>query len=355
MAFPSRAEGPWGAPALRAVRERVADGWPPGLTVLTGDDLYHLDHAQEAILAALCPDRSDPFLWSVFGDSPISAGALVGAARSMGLFAARRVVFLRDVAALDGEPEPLAAYAAAPPRGSFLLVRAPKLDRKRKLHKTLAESGRLLTFRAPESDAELAELARLVAGLAKERGCALTAEAASLLVAVCGAEVNRIAKELDKASAWVGEDRPSAPLSAAAIRELLAGAALLTGWELADALLARDRAGALRAARALAVAGDEPIRVVGGLAYRVRALVQAKAMSARGARGDEIVRTVRGGWFFRGALEAGVARYTLAEALAMPGRLLAADRAFKSRSIDKGAVLEALVAGLTAPAAGGDR
>jgi DNA polymerase-3 subunit delta len=355
MAFPSRAEGPWGAPALRAVRERLTAGWPPGLTVLTGDDLYHLDRAQEAILGALCPDRTDLYQWSVFGDTPVSAQALVGAARSMGMFAARRVVFLRDVASLEGEAEPLAAYAAAPPAGSFLLVRAPKLDRKRKLHKTLAEAGRLLTFRSPESDAEIAELSRVVSGLAKERGCALTPEAAGLLVAVCGSDVARIALELDKAASWLGGEGLSRPVSAEAIRELLAGAALLTGWELADALLARDRAAALQAARALADAGEEPIRVVGGLAYRVRALVQAKALAARGARGEEIVRAVRGAWFFRDALQAGMARYTLAEALAMPGRLLAADRAFKSRSIGKGAVLEVLVSELTAPASGGPR
>ena len=41
------------------------------------------------------------------------------------------------------------------------------------------------------------------------------------------------------------------------------------------------------------------------------------------------------------------------ELLAMPGRLLEADRSFKSRSLDKGAVLEALVLGLTAAVPGG--
>jgi DNA polymerase III delta subunit len=56
-------------------------------------------------------------------------------------------------------------------------------------------------------------------------------------------------------------------------------------------------------------------------------------------------------WYFRDALAAGLRRYTLPELLAMPWRLLEADRSFKSRSLDKGAVLEALVARLTAPPA----
>jgi hypothetical protein len=39
------------------------------------------------------------------------------------MFASRRVVFLRDIAGLEGDPEPLAAYGGAPPR-QFLIVRA---------------------------------------------------------------------------------------------------------------------------------------------------------------------------------------------------------------------------------------
>jgi len=235
------------------------------------------------------------------------------------------------------------------------VVRAPKLDRKRKLHKALAESGLLLTFRPADPGAEGEELARAIASLAAERGFSLADSAARLLVAVCGSDLHRIARELDKTAAWLGDQGSKAAVSAETIRDLVAGAALLTGWELADAVLARDRERGLAAARALADAGEEPIRVVGGLAYRVRALVQARAMAERRARPDDILRAVRGAWFFRDALQAGIARRTLEETLAMPGRLLAVDRALKSRSIDRRALLEVLVADWTAPEAGGPR
>jgi hypothetical protein len=43
----------------------------------------------------------------------------------------------------------------------------------------------------------------------------------------------------------------------------------------------------------------------------------------------------------------------MTELLAMPGRLLEADRSFKSRSLDRSAVLEALVLGVTAPSTEG--
>jgi len=351
MAFAARAEGPWGGRVLRDVLARLANGWPAGLTVLTGDDLYHLDLAQSAILSHLVPDRSDAFAWTVLGDGPIAAGSLAVAASSSGMFATRRVVFLRDVASLEGEPEPLAAWAKSPPKDGHILVRAPKLDRKRKLHKVLAESGTCLTFRLPASNVEDKELLREIAALAASSGLVLDDDAMDLLVAVCGRDVNRIRQEIDKLAAWRGTSPDGKKVGAGAIRELVAGSALLTGWELADALLERDRAKALAAARRLCDGGAEPIRTLGGLAFRARALIQAKGLTERGVSNNDAIGAARA-WFFREALARGMERYALPEALAMPGRLLAADRTFKSRSIDKGAVLEATVAALTAPPAG---
>jgi DNA polymerase-3 subunit delta len=348
MAGASRPEGVWGGAALRQVAASLARGWAPGLTVLTGDDHYHLDRAQAAILDQLVPDPADAFGLSVVGDEPITTQAIVGAARSAGMFAARRVVLLKDVASLEGDPEPLAAYAKKPPADSYLVVRAPKLDRKRKLHKALAEAGACLTFRLPASEREVVELVSEASGLARTRGLALEGDAAALLVDVCGHDLNRIASEIEKISIWQGTGEGGrVPVDAALIRDLVAGSTMLTGWELADALTRRDRPAALAAARRLLDAGDEPIKIVGGLASRARSLLRAKAMTERGAPAKDVVDEARA-WYFREALAVGVRRYALAELLAMPARLLEADRTFKSRAIDKGAVLETLVARLTA-------
>ena len=350
MASASPAAGPWGGAALKAVLAGIQKGWPPGLTVLTGDDLYHLDHAQSRILEHLVPDTGDAFGVSIFGDEPISTGALVGSARSTGMFASRRVVFLRDVASLEGDPEPLSAYAASPGRESFLIVRAPKLDRKRKLHKALAEAGTCLTFRAPAGEAEYKALAAEMSAIAGARGVRLAAPAAGLLLDVFGPDLNRIASELDKLAIWLGaEAKDARPVEAATLRELIAGSEILTGWELADAVTERDAAGAAAAARRLLDSGKEPIVILGGLASRARSLLRAKAMTEAGAPPKAVIDGARA-WYFRDALSKGLKRYTLRELLDMPARFLEADRCLKSRALDKGAVVETLVSDLTAPA-----
>ena len=348
MAFASRSEGPWGGAVLKAALAELRRGWPPGLTVLTGDDLYHLDLALSAILDRLVPDGTRAFGLSIVGDAPMSTGALVGQARSSGMFATRRVVLLRDIACLEGDPEPLVAYGSAPPPESYLIVRAPKLDRKRKLHKALAEAGRCLAFRAPANDAAREELAVELQAMARTRGFKLESNAVELLLEVCGSDLSRIAMELDKLAVWLGPDAAGAPVGAAVLRELVAGTGLISGWELADALTERDAARAVAAARRLLDAGEEPIRILGGLASRARSLLRAKAMTEAGAAPKAVVDAARA-WYFRDVLSKGLRRYTMRELLAMPGRLLEADRSFKSRSLDRSAVLEALVLGLTAP------
>lgn len=347
MAFAARSEGPWGGAALKTALAKLERGWPPGLTVLTGDDLYHLDQAQAAILSSLVPEGAGSFGLSVVGDDAITTGALVGAARSTGMFAARRVVLLRDIAGLEGDPEPLAAYASRPGSDSYLIVRAPKLDRKRKLHKVLAEAGICLAFRAPSNAAGFKDLMAEIATMAAARGLSLEERAIALLPAACGPDLNRIAAELDKLALWQGADAAKGTaIGVGAVRDLVAGSVQLSGWELADALTERDVAGALGATRRLLDAGEEPIRMVGGLASRARALLKAKAMVEAGASPQAVVDAARA-WYFREGLAKGVKRYALAELLAMPARLLEADRTFKSRSLDKGAVLESLVLGLT--------
>ena len=76
---------PSGLKVLQGVRRRLAaaGGWPAGLTVLTGADLYHLDAAQRALHQALVPAGEGAFVLTTFGDEPVAAGEIVAAARSM--------------------------------------------------------------------------------------------------------------------------------------------------------------------------------------------------------------------------------------------------------------------------------
>jgi DNA polymerase III subunit delta len=330
-----------GRAVLAGVRDALERGWPEGLTVLTGEDRYHLDAAQAEILAHL--DGGDPSAYgrTVFGDEEVDVARVVGAARARGMFSPRRVVFVRDVAALRGDPDDLESYLADPPDGSYLLVRAVKLDRKRKLHQLLASSRGFLEFETGPAS----ELIRETIEMGRDRGLALDQGGAAFLVEACLSDLHRVASELEKIRSYVG-DAANFRVDASVVREVAAASSLPSGWEIADAVLERSTKDALRAARKAIEAGEEPIRIVGGLAWRARTMLQAKALLASGMGRRDVVAAVRA-WAFEHALLEGLARYSLAELLAFPARLLRADRELKSASLPGGTILESLVLDLT--------
>ncbi len=330
-----------GPAALRACLAELQDGWSAGLTVLTGGDLYHLDRAQRALIETLVPQGTQGFALTVFGEQRVDIGTVVAAARSAGMFAERRVVLVRDVEALEGEPDALVAYATDPPRSSHLLVRAPGLDRRRKLHKALVDHGRELSFEAAGIQ-QAVTLAADVQALAGAKGLDVERQAAVMLAEICAGDFQRIENELEKLRAWTASSATSA-VTPELLREVGAGSAALSGWEVASALLRCDRAGALAALCRLLDAGDEPLRLLGGLAYRSRTMLQARALIARGLPPERAASQARIWGERPGAAAAGLPSYDMADVLRFPRLLLEADRTLKSRSLAPRAVLAAMV------------
>jgi DNA polymerase III delta subunit len=337
--------GPWGGALLDQVRSRLSEGWPDGLTTMTGDDLYHLDRAQELLLDRLAPDRKDGFTLTVLSDGKRRIEEVVSAASSMGMFSPSRVVLVRDVSVLEGDPAALDAFVESPPSRAFLIVRAPKLDRKRKLHQSLTR-GTLLAFRPPETPAERSALLAEVVSMGKGRGQLLDRDGASLLLEACRGDLLRVEMEMDRLRDWAGESPHR--WSRRELESNLGTSAVVTGWEVGDALVRRDRAEALAAIRRVIEAGSDPIPVVGGLAWRARVFLTALARIAAGEPAETVAKT-SGAWGWSEAMTLGLRRWTLHDALRIPERLLLADRQLKSRGLPGPAVLESIVEDLMPP------
>ena len=346
MAFRGKSRGGVSGRAVaRELVEEIKRGLAPGLTVLTGDALYHLDRAQRAILDHLAPGEDAGFGLTVYSDGKLDPADLVAAARSLPMFATRRVLFVRDVAILAGEPDALVEFAKHPPRSSFILVRALKLDLRRPLHKALASAGKLLTFSAADSGTDAAADVR---EMAEERGLVLEGAVTALLLDASAGDLHRVASELDKLAAWL-RGAASSKVTLAVAREVGAGGGLLTGWEVADAVMKRDPRAAVLSLRRLLDAGEEPLKILGGLAWRVRTLLHAKGLRAGGASKDVIAREVR---VWSEPFHNSIAGFPVDELLSFPSLLLDADRSLKSRGVDPRSVLESLVRDLTQARAG---
>ena len=122
----------------------------------------------------------------------------------------------------------------------------------------------------------------VVRELAKRHGLRIDAQAEAFVAAATAGDLYRADAELEKIDLWLGGQR-GGKVTLDVAREVVVGDARLSVWEVADAILARDRSAAMAAVAHLVEAGDEPIRIVGGLAYRVRNRLQPKPMLAGAA------------------------------------------------------------------------
>lgn len=334
---------PW--QVVAGVERDLVKGWPEGLTVFSGADAYHLDAAWKKVLGHLIPQPDDPYASTVIASQDrFDIADVVAAARSVGMFSPRRVVLLRDVERMEGDVDALTEYARKPPAGSYLLVRATGIDRRKKLHSALGTLGRQFVFDAVQGTSP--DLMRQVQRLAREGGLTLTNDAAECLAAACDGDFYRLDREIEKLATWVGIQATT--VDRAVVEELGFGAAALSGWEVADALGLRDRAAATAAANRLLAEGDDPLKLLGGLAYRARTMLQAKALLEAGQESGHVARTVR---LFGNPRPffAGLERYSLPEILRLPALLVEADRGLKGGAIGPEAVLQRLIDRWTAP------
>jgi DNA polymerase-3 subunit delta len=338
----------YGGTVLEQFRSRLASGWPSGLTVLVGKDLYHMDTVQAELLKALVPPGSTDFSLTVYGEDKVDVASVVAAARSLGMFSPQRVILVRELSALEGEPEALSEYGRQPPEGSFLIVRAPDMDKRRKLHKALFACGHTLEF-GLVSRSDDSRFKDDVRKMAAERNMTLSREVGAFLMETSQGSLYRVIGELDKIRDWFGgEGKVKVGLDDA--RKVLSGTELLDGWEVANAILDRDEAAGVVAVRKLVDSGGNSIQLLGGIAYRTRTMLQARAMLEQGRSRQEIVSATRA-FYIRDSLFQGIERYSFPEILAFPALLGKADKALKSSTVDPGLILEQLVRDLIARAA----
>ena len=335
--------GATGRTVLAQLRKTLEQGWKPGVTVLSGEDHYHLDAAQRELVQALVSAKDAEYGLTVYGEQKVDVTAVVAAARSLGMFAERRVVLVRDSDALDGDPRSLVEYASHPPANSFLIVRAPKIDKRRKMAQALIKKGTLLVFERPDDPSRAVSD---ILEMAKAKGLQLERAAAALLAEVCAVDYYRVDAELEKIRCWIGSAKRK-KVGVELIREIASGSGLLSGWEVADAVLEKDRGAALAAMRRALESGAAPLLIVGGLAYRARSMLQAKVLIEGGMEARQACRTARLWGANPVTVQQGLARYSVLELTGFACGLFEADRTLKSRQIAPSAVLESLIDRLT--------
>lgn len=138
------------------------------------------------------------------------------------------------------------------------------------------------------------ELPRWADARARALGLDLQPGAARVLVGLVGDRQQRILRELEKVALELGAD-PTSPiaLDAEQLEELVAVSAERMSWTLADALVARDGATAVRAYLELRAQGERLVGLLYTIARRLRDALDVATRLAAGESAAQVRRSLR--------------------------------------------------------------
>jgi len=273
---------------------RIKKAGPPAVALLIGPEAYQRRQVKQALTATFPPDAV-----TTHDLAEVSLAGVLDDARSLSLFAAERLIWVVNAEAAlprgraaeadgeagtaDGDPAPLAAYVKDPTPGVALVFEASRFDfegdDKRKLE-------RVAKFYAAVPEAvELRRLDTRSARLEAERlaaaaGARLDAEALDLLVESLGADLTRIAVEIEKLALYAG----GRAVGAEDIAALVPDARAASIFALVNALGRRDRARSLEILDTLTREGEYLPLALAFLSTQFRMALVAREANLKGAQ-----------------------------------------------------------------------
>jgi DNA polymerase-3 subunit delta len=325
---------------------RLAAGKPIPAVVLVGSDLYLRDSSRMAIVDSCVPAGARD--WAIVRVSGDAEGwnAALERAQTMPMLAPRQVIIVEDGQLLEklGDDareeilEALSKYLASPAPFTVLLIEAAALDGRQRFRKLLEEKALVVELTIGTESA-----ATLAVQLAKELGCELERPAAAMLAEILNGEPARIHMEIDKLAAYALDRRR---IIAADVEALVVAARKNTVWQLADMLATRQRAAAIATLENLLREGEDPVRLIGALAWRYRKLVEARSLP-RTMSGFQASRQLGMSPSDAEAAIRNAHRSTKSDLLTGLAALAEADSELKSSNPNPRALMEFLIARLT--------
>jgi DNA polymerase-3 subunit delta len=301
-----------------AVQELIADGLAP-VYVLHSEHPILIERAVATIRDATVPPAARGFNYDVVEGKPTGT-RIVSLAQTLPMMAARRMVFVRDLALIAADDaEPLIAYLAKPNPSTVIVALASKIDKRLKLFAALSKKGWIHVLDAPR------QVAPWLRTEAQRAGVQLDGGAISRLVDTVGDDLSRLALAIEQLGLYAGER----PVTADDVDDLIADTRERSVFELTDAIGAADRARSLAAVASLCDQRESAVGVVVMLARHVRQMALLHVLRAQNVPKPEWASRLGVPPFVVDKLAAQARGYSPHALAHATQRLAAADRALK--------------------------
>jgi DNA polymerase III subunit delta len=263
---------------------RLEKGKPVPAVLLLGEEPYLRDSCRVQLIEKFVPEAARTWAVSRYSADRGETQQALEQAQTLPMLSPKQVVFLEEVEAIEklGEKNRDAAIAqleeyfenAAP--FTTLVLEAGALDQRMRLAKLLMDKALVVSVSLGESPSERqAAAVALAKNLAEEQEVALEKGAAEDLTEFVAADLMRLKTEMDKLATFAGEKKF---ISRQDVSALVVSEKTTTVWELADLLATRKAAKALEFLNRLLRDGEEPLPMLGAIAWMYRKLIEASEL-----------------------------------------------------------------------------
>ena len=333
---------------------QLKKGKPVAAILVLGDEPYLRDACRKMLIDQYVPEASRTWAVSRFSAERGDIQPALDQAQTLPMLSPQQVIFLEDTQAIEEFPDKkrdeavkqLESYLADPAPFTVLVFEAAHLDQRMRLSKTLVEKS-LVVHVGLGDDPGLRNAAAvaLAKTLGREQRVEFAAGAAEDLAERVAGDLQRLKTEIQKLSTYAGERKTIRPEDVAL---LVISERAATVWEMADMIAARQANRALDFLERLLRDGEEPLQLLGGMAWMYRKLIEAsevkgavngwqaaRALQMAPEKAEQAIRNARK--ISRPRLLAGLRAFQLA------------DSRLKGGAHDPRTVMEFLIAELTAP------
>ena len=248
------------------IERAIRRGELPPVLILTGDEPLLVGQVVAALRDAI-PPALRAFNLDVIEAKAGAAQTILNAARTLPMMGPRRLVLVQGAEALGAEGlELVRGYLDAPCPEACLALVFGKLDGRMKFTQAAKKKGVVHELAAPR------QLGPWLAEMAQARQVKIQPDASRRLLDVAGKDLARLAGALEQLALYAA----GRAITVDDVEELIAETRERTVFELANAVGAGDRAGALGAIARLFAQRESAVGVAMMLARHVRQLAIAR-------------------------------------------------------------------------------
>jgi DNA polymerase-3 subunit delta len=303
-----------------------------------GDEEFLIQETLDLIIRKVVDPASQDFNFNTIYCKGTPGAEIVNLCQTLPFMAERRLVIAKEIEALKAaDLEELVAYLKSPsPATCFVLVANQARYEKKSVISAVDAQGAVVRF-FPLLDREVVPW---IEGWARARGLSIQRDAAHYVWQTLGNDLQAISNELQKTVVYI-KDRKSVSLED--VRTVVGDFREYTSFDLADAVGRKDREKAILVLNRLIQEGEQPVGLLGSIAWNFRRLLRAKSLEAAGAGYDEIKKKLNVIFHQSAAFQEQMRRYTLEELEQVFEIMMTTDQKLKSSGLGGRLVLERMI------------